>query len=93
MKSIIQTKKKCFICSKIVGLHDHHIYFGTSKRRISEKHGFKVWLCYQHHEGTFGVHGTKGHELDLYLKKICQQKFEESNSREEFIKIIGRNYL
>lgn len=93
MKSILQNKKKCFICSKTIGLHDHHIYFGTARRKISERNGFKVWLCFDHHEGTFGVHGKNGHELDLYLKKVCQKKFEEINSREDFIRIIGESYL
>ena len=90
MKSIIQN---CFICAKMVGLHDHHIYFGNPRRSISERNGFKVWLCYEHHEGTFGVHGSKGHELDMYLKKICQLKFEETNSREKFIELIGKSYI
>ncbi len=93
MKSIIQNKKKCYICSKQVGLHDHHIYFGTGKRKISERNGFKVWLCYDHHEGTYGVHGTKGHELDQLLKEECQKIYEQSHSREEFRSIIGKSYL
>lgn len=93
MKSILQTKKECFICSKKTALHDHHIYFGTARRKISEKNGFKVWLCYDHHEGTFGVHGKKGYELDKYLKRVCQLKYEETHTREEFIKLIGKSYL
>lgn len=93
MKSIIQTKKQCYICRAEIGLHNHHIYFGTGRRPISERNGFKVWLCQPHHESTFGVHGTKGHELDLYLKKKCQIKYEENHTREDFIKLIGRNYL
>ena len=93
MKSILQNHKECFICAKRIGLHDHHIFFGTARRKISEKNGFKVWLCQQHHQSTFGAHGSKGHELDLYLKKICQMKFEETHTRREFIKLIGRNYL
>ena len=93
MNSIIQTKKKCFICSSQTNIHDHHIYFGTARRKISEANGFKVWLCLQHHEGTFGVHGSKGYELDRYLKKVCQKEYEKNHSREEFIKLIGRNYL
>lgn len=93
MKSIIQSKKKCYICSAETGIHEHHIYFGTGKRKISEEHGFKVWLCQNHHQGTYGVHGTKGHELDLFLKQTCQKKYEESHTRNEFIKLIGKNYL
>ncbi len=93
MKSILQTKKRCFICNKANCLHEHHIYFGSAKRRISEANGFKVWLCLEHHTGTFGVHGIKGYETDKYLKKVCQMKYEETHSREEFMKLIGRNYL
>ena len=73
-------------------LHYHHIYFGTARRKISEKNGFKVWLCYDHHEGTYGVHGKNGHSLDLFLKVVCQKKYEETHSREEFIKLIGESY-
>lgn len=93
MKSIIQNKKQCFICYKPNGLHDHHIYFGVGRRRISEKHGFKVWLCPEHHQGTFGVHGCRGHKLDVFLKQTCQRKYEETHSRDDFIKLIGRNYI
>ena len=93
MKSIIQTKKKCFICSKQHGLHEHHIYFGVGRRPISERNGFKVWLCQEHHEGTYGVHGSKGHDLDIYLKQVCQKKYEETHTREEFINLIGRSYV
>ena len=93
MKSILQNKKRCYICRKEVGIHDHHIYFGKAKRPISERHGFKVWLCQEHHQGSFGVHGMKGHELGLFLKKICQQMYERNHTRADFMKIIGRNYL
>ena len=93
MKSILQTKKRCFICNKANNLHEHHIYFGSAKRKISEVNGFKCWLCLEHHIGTFGVHGIKGYETDKYLKKVCQMKYEETHSREEFMKLIGRNYL
>ena len=32
-------------------------------------------------------------ELDKKLKRECQQKFEESHSHDEFMRIIKRNYL
>lgn len=93
MKSILQSKKRCYICRKEFDIHDHHIYFGTGKRQISEKHGFKVWLCQEHHQGTYGVHGKCGHELDMFLKEICQHKYESTHTREQFMKLIGKNYL
>lgn len=91
MKSIIQSNKECYVCGSTVNLHSHHIIFGTANRKLSEKYGLKVYLCWQHHEGTNGVHGFYGHELDLKLKRIAQEKFEETYD-EDFIKIFGRNY-
>ena len=57
MKSILQNKKESYISGQTYGLEEHHIYFGTGKRKISEKNGFKVWLTYSEHRGTYGVHG------------------------------------
>ena len=59
---------------------------------MSEKNGFKVFLCGHHHNlSDEGVHFNK--ELDLELKRECQMKFEETRSHEEFMAIVGRNYL
>lgn len=93
MKSIIQNRKECFFCKTTQNLHLHHIYFGVKNRTASDKNGFTCYLCQQHHEGTYGVHGKYGHKADLYLKQYCQEVFERTHSREEFIKLIGKNYI
>jgi hypothetical protein len=101
MKSIIQIKKECYInrlkydTEVVINLHEHHIFFGDPWRRISEKRGLKVWLTYEYHEGTNGVHGKNGHALDIELKKIGQKAYMDYYNRtvEEFIKEFGRNYL
>lgn len=93
MKSIIQENKECYVCGVTYGLHAHHIYFGNPLRKISEKYGMKVYLCFEHHEGTYGVHGKYGHELDMKLKKDGQAVFEQTHPDKSFIKIFGRNYL
>ena len=67
--------------------------FGTANRKISDKNGFTVYLCQYHHEGDYGVHGKYGNELNRELKQLCQKKFEEKDTRDNFIKLIGRNYL
>ncbi len=91
-KSILQTKKECFLTGQPDGLHKHHIYFGNPNRKISEQNGFWVWLIPRFHNmSDEGVHFNR--ELDLKLKRICQAKYEETHSREDFIKLIGKSYL
>ena len=92
MKSILQEEKRCYFCGSTVGLEEHHIYFGVGLRPISERNGLKCWLCGYHHRNTkYGVHGNR--KLDLKLKETCQSKYEETHSREEWMKLIKRNYL
>ena len=92
-RSILQTKKECYITGGTYNLHKHHIYAG-GRRQISEREGFWVYLIgYYHNQSNDGVHGKNGHELDLKLKQDCQRKYEETHSREEFMALIGKNYL
>lgn len=53
----------------------------------------KVYLCWLHHEGTYGVHGKNGHELDMKLKRKGQEIFEEKYPDLNFKDIFGKNYL
>lgn len=93
MKSIIQHERQCLVCGSW-NIEDHHIFFGVSKRKLSEKYGLKVWLCPTHHRGHQGVHGRDGHKLDIEIKQLGQKSFEyHYGTREEFIKIFGRSYL
>lgn len=88
MKSIIQSKKECFICRTNYGvetinnLHEHHIF----ERKQSEKYGLKIWLCHRHHISNprYSIRYQK--QLDLELKQLAQKKFEEIHSRKKFIK-------
>lgn len=91
MDSIIQTERKCIVCGSTRGTEVHHLYFGVPGRKNSERYGLKVCLCREHHTGNSGVHQNR--ELDLKLKRIGQAAFEEQHSRDEFMKIFGRNYL
>ena len=92
MDSIMQDTRECYITGDTQGLHKHHIYFGNPGRRISEENGFWAWLRYDWHNGArYGVHQDRA--LDIRLKRECQERFEESHTREQFIQLIGRNYL
>ena len=93
MKSILQNKKESYISGNTYNLEEHHIFFGTANRKVSEKNGLKVWLTSEEHRGTYGVHGKLGRYLDIRLKQDAQKKYEETHTREEFIKLIGKSYL
>lgn len=92
MKSIIQDKKECYFCKTTIGLHLHHIYFGTANRKISDENGFVVYLCVKHHElGKDAVHHNK--DMCEKLQKDCQRIYCEDHTIKEFRKLIGMNYL
>lgn len=100
MKSIIQTEKVCYMCGCCTptgfydGLEEHHIFFGRSNRKHSEKRGLKVWLCGEtcHRNGKRAAHRNR--ETDLYLKRIGQATYEEVyGDRADFIAEFGRSYL
>lgn len=93
MKSVLQKTKKCYVCGTTYGLHDHHILYGTSNRKQSEKRGLKVWLCGVHHNlSNEGVHFNK--DLDNHLKTMAQEYYEEHyGTREDFRKEFGKSYL
>lgn len=91
-ESILQKEKKCLVCGKRSALHLHHVYGGYGNRQISDEHGFTVWLCGKHHNlSDVGVHSNPA--LDEAIKKECQRKYEETHSREDFMRLIGWNYL
>ena len=92
--SILQGKKReCYVTGEVSQLEKHHIYFGNPNRKISDKNGFWVFLTTELHRGVNGVHGKNGHALDIQLKQTCQTKYEASHTREDFIQLIGRNYI
>lgn len=61
-------------------------------RKISDQNGFTCNLCMEHHRtGKDAVHKNK--KIRLMLQKICQQEYEKTHSREEFLRLIGENYM
>lgn len=71
---------------------EHHVFYGGGLRQVSEEHGFKVYLCRDHHkDGPRAVHNCR--ETRELLCRIFQAKYEETHTREEFERLIGRNYL
>lgn len=94
MESIIGSQQGvCAGCGAVGYTEEHHVYYGTGRRKISDRNGFIVYLCPECHRGTYGVHGKRGKEFNLALKRRCQAKYEEEHSRKEFIDLIGKSYI
>lgn len=94
MKSILQDKDECWVCHTTRGLHTHHVFEGgtNGNRKMSEKFGLTVRLCgYHHNMSNEGVHSNK--ELELTLKRMAQEKFEETHTREEFRQYFNKSWL
>lgn len=96
-KSIMQEDDHiCYLCEAngtMDYLHWHHV-FGGANRKKSEKYGLKVRLCGQkcHENGKNAVHRNR--ETDLAIKAAGQRAFEEHHgTRQDFMRIFGRNYL
>ena len=80
-KSIVQSKKECYITGSTYNLHKHHIFEGTANRKLSEKYGLWIYLRADWHNlSTYGVHFNR--ELDIKLKK---------SSTKEMARILQKN--
>lgn len=97
--SIMQPKDgHCWLCMRIHGdytvhklIHKHHVFFGQGLRKISEAHGFTVYLCPPHHtEGPEAVH--RNQYMNRFVQEATQIRYETTHTRDEFMGLIGRNY-
>ena len=98
-ESIMQGKdRRCYLCMKLQNdyrihgvIHEHHVYPGAN-RKISEENGFKVYLCLAHHiDGPAAVHNNAANRR--LIQEECQRIYEQSHTRQQFMELIGRNYL
>ena len=90
--SILQQTKACIVCGQTYNLERHHVLYGRN-RQNAEEDGLMVWLCPEHHRGTNGVHGKNGNELGTALKEYAQKVYEQTHTRDEWMKRYRRNYL
>lgn len=99
-RSILHEKNgTCYLCIlmhddyRVKTVQEHHVFFGTANRRLSEQYGLKVYLCAaEHHEhGKEAVHENA--ENRRILEEIAQRAFEEAYPELNFRKIFGENYI
>jgi hypothetical protein len=89
-KSILSNDKKCFLCGSSQNIEKHHI-MGNATRDKSEKMGVWVYLCRSCHDR---IHFSKdSRKMMDSLRAKAQSKFEETRTREEWMKDFHRNYL
>ena len=85
-----RSKGLCEICHSSFMAEKHHIIKGRGKRKVHETVESIIVLCWEHHYGTYGVHGREGKELDLRLKIQLQDKyFRQGYSEDEIRKLMG----
>ena len=87
-KSLMQDEKECFVTGSTVNLDLHHIYHGP-RRKAADRWGCWCWL---RHDIHMDLH-DKNKELDRMLQRVCQEKFEDKYSHDEFMEVFGKNYL
>lgn len=77
-------KGKCDYCNKYSNRLDPHEVYGGSNRKRSIKNKFVALLCRNCHDDN---------KVLEELKKKYQKEYEKKNTREDFIKLIGKSYI
>ena len=104
MKSILHDKTEgtCYLCKLLYEDYsrkpttEHHILHGTANRKVAERLGLKVYLCFVHHgaKGKDDVHRPDCNNYDSMLHAIAQREYEKrGGSRQEWMSEVGKNYL
>ena len=75
---------KCEYCNKQSKHLDPHEVYGGSNRKRSITNGFVKKLCRECHSNKKVIN---------QLRIDTQKEYEKTHTREEFIKLVGRNYL
>lgn len=84
---------ECWNCGDTRNLEQHHIFYGSKHRKMSEHYGLKVHLCPGCHRYLkTGVHGGNT-DLNRQLKQEGQRVFEAKYSHELFVQKFQKNYL
>ena len=70
----------------------HHVIYGNSNRKWSDKYGLVVGLCAEHHRGS-DISPHFNRDFNLQLKQYAQERFQEEYPDLDFVSIFGKNYL
>ena len=88
---LVGSMDSCMVCGRPYP-ECHHVFFGNSNRKWSDKYGLVVPLCNEHHRGSdLSPHFNR--QFDLELKRHAQERFREVYHDLNFREIFGKNYL
>jgi len=80
---------KCYVCKRYGDTAVHEIFFGAN-RKVSKENGLYIYVCPRCHDV---IHLKPDNGLmDRTMKKIGQNKYLETHTRDEWLKMIGRFY-
>lgn len=89
---LVDDMDKCIVCETSYP-EVHHIFFGVAKRPISDKYGYVLPLCKEHHTGSSQC-PHRNRKIDLAYKTMAQKHFEQyKGNRAMFIELFGQSYL
>ena len=93
-KVLERTQGLCQLCGSNDRVQIHHILSGNGRRKQQEREETLIPLCWEHHHGTYGVHGAKGQDLNKQLKRMLQYYYVSQGLSEDEIreKMGGRLY-
>lgn len=78
----------CYICMergiKDIPRQDLHEVYGGRNRRRSIENGLVVPLCRKCHQDE---------AILEWLKRFVQLEYEENNTRDDFVRLIGKSYI
>ena len=88
---LVPDMETCMVCGR-PNAECHHVIFGNSNRKWSDKYGLVVPLCHEHHRGSdLSPHFNK--DFDLKLKQYAQERFQEEYPNLNFREIFGKNFI
>jgi hypothetical protein len=89
---LVDDMKHCVFCGSPV-VEEHHVFFGTANRSLSEKYKLIIPACNKHHTGS-GDCPHRNRIIDLALKCWAQSVYEkEIGDRNDFRREFGKSYL
>ena len=88
---LVSDMGSCMVCGR-PNPECHHVFYGVSNRKWSDKYKLVVPLCHEHHRGSdLSPHFNK--EFDLKLKQYAQSVFQSVYPELNFREIFGKNYI